>query len=932
MKKVFILLCFFSTASLLLTLLPTVKSWTAIDDPVRVGTISGYTQKTDFLCADAMLINNAEELVVSDRYTGKIEILTLEGVPLRSFPTERGDYLLNPAHLLFQRQIQQSSAGNYYLADTNHKRVVVFNENLEYQFHIGSDGVSGTIFSQPQGIAVTDERLFVSDSTLNKIFIFTLSGEYIGEFGSAGNADGQFNTPIGLTTSADNTKLYVTDSYNYRIQVFDTTGTFLSKFGTSGSGAGQLNRPYSISRGPGNKLFVADYSNHRFAVFTEAGAFVINVGSFGTGDGQFRYPMGTAVSADGKIYVSDCLNLRIQIYNADYSLNKALGADKYASGNFFLPIRSTIIDNKLYVSHLDKNTIDVFNPTSGELLFSFGSSGTGPGQFSRPNGMATDATGNIYICESSNARTQVFNANLEYQYQITLPSGAYDCDIHNDRIYLALTNNTIQIRELNGTLISSFGGAGTGNGQFNLPYTLIIDKQERIVIADENNNRIQVFSLTGDFLFKFGTSGSGDGQLNKPYSISVSQNNTYFVADTMNNRISVFDASGNFLNVFSSVYEIYSPGDIFIDENDTIFITSRNLQQIYKYQYDKQAPTGSLLINGGAAKTNSPTVTLTVTATDTLSSITNMMISENSDFTGASWTSYQLNPSFTLSNPDGLKTVYVKFEDSFTNISETYSANIYLDTTVPNILLTKLGQISNIPDKASLTYYFTSQTPTILGITEENSTVTFTANGQTYTTIADTNGDFSLSLTTPKLLRGENIISYKATDSAGNLSETRSLKLIIGEEYFPEWLYALVVSGGQTIDTVDQNSKQEDIKEETDNTKSPEVKTFKILIKNSNGVPIANTQIQIKDKYYTTDTDGYVFIAGLETATLSYEINDIKGEFLFNTANDITEITVTAPSEEQPANPKNTTSISWLLLTIPVILIVAFVLRYKKRA
>jgi len=45
---------------------------------------------------------------------------------------------------------------------------------------------------------------------------------------------------------------------------------------------------------------------------------------------------------------------------------------------------------------------------SGTPAQSFGSTGTGPGEFNRPNDVATDANGHIYVVDNANCRVQVF--------------------------------------------------------------------------------------------------------------------------------------------------------------------------------------------------------------------------------------------------------------------------------------------------------------------------------------------------------------------------------------------------------------------------------------------------------------------------------------------------------------------------------------------
>jgi hypothetical protein len=95
-------------------------------------------------------------------------------------------------------------------------------------------------------------------------------------------------------------------------------------------------------------------------------------------------------------------------------------------------------------------------------------------------------------------------------------------------------------------------------------------------------------------------------------------------------------------------------------------------------------------------KTNSQSVTLYLSASD--DSTIEMMISENSDFSGASWEAYASSKSLTLSSGDGTKTVYVKFKDQYGNLTSSYSDTIILDTTPPTAPANVIIQDISNPD------------------------------------------------------------------------------------------------------------------------------------------------------------------------------------------------------------------------------------------
>ena len=51
-----------------------------------------------------------------------------------------------------------------------------------------------------------------------------------------------------------------------------------------------------------------------------------------------------------------------------------------------------------------------------------------------------------------------------------------------------------------GRHVRSWGGPGTGPGQFNLPHGIAVDARGRILVADRENERVQVFAEDGSFI------------------------------------------------------------------------------------------------------------------------------------------------------------------------------------------------------------------------------------------------------------------------------------------------------------------------------------------------------------------------------------------------------------------------------------------------
>ncbi len=89
---------------------------------------------------------------------------------------------------------------------------------------------------------------------------------------------------------------------------------------------------------------------------------------------------------------------------------------------------------------------------------------------------------------------------------------------------------------------------------------------------------------------------------------------------------------------------------------------------------DTLAPTGSVVINSGDSYTTSRNVNLTLSATDNSGTV-NLMRFSNDASNWTSWQSYGSSKSWTLSEGNEIKTVYVQFRDSVGNVSN-YSDDI----------------------------------------------------------------------------------------------------------------------------------------------------------------------------------------------------------------------------------------------------------------
>ncbi|MFO0792852.1 MAG: LamG-like jellyroll fold domain-containing protein, partial [Candidatus Brocadiaceae bacterium] len=198
-------------------------------------------------------------------------------------------------------------------------------------------------------------------------------------------------------------------------------------------------------------------------------------------------------------------------------------------------------------------------------------------------------------------------------------------------------------------------------------------------------------------------------------------------------------------------------------------LTDQEVLELYKGPSDNLAPTGSIVINKGAAYTNSTNVTFNLVASDD-TSIIGYNISTNSAIpspTDSGWVSVtpaanlNIDIPYTLVGGDGNKTLFVWYKDSSGNVSSTKSDTINLDTIDPGVTITS-------PTSAA-TYTTANNTINLSGSAADSGSginAVMWNDDQGHSGTAS--GTTSWTISNVGLAVGDTIITVMATDGAGN--------------------------------------------------------------------------------------------------------------------------------------------------------------------
>ena len=327
------------------------------------------------------------------------------------------------------------------------------------------------------------------------LFVVNLNAQTVTTFagaGFSGSTDGtgiaaRFINPSSVAIDASG-NIYVADTGNHLIRKITTAGVVSTFAGsrlqgsTDGTGtAASFRYPSGVAVDASGNIFVADSSNHLIRKITAAGVVSTFAGSGavgnadGTGTGaSFRYPNGVAVDASGNIFVADKDNHLIRKITAAgvVSTFAGFGAEGSEDGtgtsaSFRYPNGVAVdVSGNIFVADLGNHKIRKI--TAAGVVTTFAGSGAagrvdGTGtaaSFRYPNGLAVDATGNIFIADSSNHLIRKITA--AGVVSTFAGSGA----------------------------IGNYNGIGTA-ASFSYPYGVVVNASGDIFVADWNNHMIR---------------------------------------------------------------------------------------------------------------------------------------------------------------------------------------------------------------------------------------------------------------------------------------------------------------------------------------------------------------------------------------------------------------------------------------------------------
>lgn len=257
-----------------------------------------------FVVPHGVFLSEKGRLLVTDTGGSSVHIFDPEKKDHKRF-SEIGDdmFLVSPIG------VAEDSEGNIYVSDSALNKIFVFDKEGGYISSFGDD------LKRPTGLVIDTVRkmVFVVDTVGSEVVVYDLKGKEIYSFGKNGDQDGEFNYPTHIFLGQDGL-LYISDTLNFRIQAFDENGVFQFKFGRVGDALGDMSKPKGVAVDSEGHIYVVDSASETVQIFRKDGRLLLNFGSTGTGPGSFNLPAGIFIDKKDNIIIADSYNRRIQVF------------------------------------------------------------------------------------------------------------------------------------------------------------------------------------------------------------------------------------------------------------------------------------------------------------------------------------------------------------------------------------------------------------------------------------------------------------------------------------------------------------------------------------------------------------------------------------------------------------------------------------------
>ncbi len=200
-------------------------------------------------------------------------------------------------------------------------------------------------------------------------------------------------------------------------------------------------------------------------------------------------------------------------------------------------------------------------------------------EVTHPSQLACDSAGRVYLYCRQDQPVLVFSATgeLEATWGQGLIADAHGIFIDRfDRVFLVDRDaHQIIVTDTSGEVAMRIGARNrpAWGAPFNHPTDVALAADGEIYVSDGYGNaHVHRFGPDGRHLGSWGGVGTGPGQFSTPHGVWVTADDRVLVGDRENDRVQVFDREGGYRGELRGLYH---PMDIWGDAEDTVYVSDQ---------------------------------------------------------------------------------------------------------------------------------------------------------------------------------------------------------------------------------------------------------------------------------------------------------------------------------------------------------------------
>ena len=263
---------------------------------------------------------------------------------------------------------------------------------------VGKKGEADNELDDAAGLALDElnQLIYIADCVNSRVQVVSFEGNFLTRFGQE-----ILESPNGIAVTEAN--VFITDTNLHALLQFNKKDyQLVRRTSTKGGGEGELDYPSGLCIDSNGDVFVADQNNHRVSVFSRDLKFQNCLTTQ-----QLKYPKDVKVTQDSVVVLDVSPNC-IHFFSRSGDLLRSCvtqGEECMVYGPQFFCLDTA---GNTLITDYSSSSIKILSP-SGQLIHTIGKEGHGRGELYHPYGICVTQSGTIFVVsENRNFSLQSF--------------------------------------------------------------------------------------------------------------------------------------------------------------------------------------------------------------------------------------------------------------------------------------------------------------------------------------------------------------------------------------------------------------------------------------------------------------------------------------------------------------------------------------------